>query len=996
MNPFVKVRPLLILPVMLLLLSLMTSIRTQAQSGTITGTVVDSVSRKPLLEASVSLLLARDSSMVTFGITDGDGRFVFKNIVEGQYRVLATYVGYRGAAKRISVTKTDPTADVGTLELLAQSQTLTEVSVQGERAPMAVKGDTLEFNAGSFKTQPNAQVEDLLKKLPGIQVDRDGAITAQGQTVKKVLVDGKPFFGDDPKMATRNLPADIIDKVQVLDQLSEQSAFSGVDDGDRSKTINITTKKDKRKGTFGQQSIGVGPKPGDDPRYVAKATLNRFNNGQQMSILGMANNINQQGFSAQDLGLGNNFGGAGQGSGGNPGGGNLVRSGGGGGNSGNGNGQVGNNAITKSWAGGLNYRNSLGKKIDLAGSYNIANTNTLTNQTSRRENIIPGSSGTAGTATRTDSTFVRNQVNGSENSNTNNRVNLRLDYRLDSLTTIRVIPNISWLSSSYMNQSQSQTFNGQGATTNTSNTNYNSAGSGVNGNNSLLLFRKFRKIGRTFSINWNVAVNDQDNLGTNKSVTQSTTPLSTSVGSPGSQTAVGGLYTQTINQQNSQQTNSLTNSINVSYTEPLSMRQTLEFHYNLSNNHNESNRAVTDFNETTGQYDRPNNQLSNNFINTYMTNRGGLTWQTKRLKYTYALGVDGQQASLRSDNLSRETSLNRTFTNLLPNALFTYNFAKNTTLRFNYRTRINAPSVNQLQPVANNTNPLNVQLGNADLQPEYSHNVSFNFNRFDPATFRNMFVSVNASRTDNKIVNATTFDPSGAQTTRPVNTNGYYTVTGFLVLGRALKFQDQRVNLNLNTNLTYNQGTSLVNGRDNRAQNWLVGQGLSLNTNLDDKLDLNLAGTVSLQSAKYSLQPQQNTTYLNQTGTLDLYYQLPLRFTFTTNVTFNHYGGTSGSYNQSFTLLNMALARQLFKQKQGELRLQVFDLLNQNRSIVRNVTDTYVEEVQSRVLNRYFTLSFVYNLRNFGAGFTPPSNNRFMRPGGGRNGQQGGGFRRNG
>ena len=975
-----------------------------ARATSIVGAVVDSVSRQPLLEASVSLVLARDSSLVTFGITDGDGRFVFKNIAEGQYRVIVTYVGYQSRSRRVSVTRNNPSANAGTVELLTQSNTLKEVAVQGEKAPMAVKGDTLEFNAGSFKTQPNAQVEDLLKKLPGVQVDRDGTITAQGQSVKKVLVDGKPFFGDDPKMATRNLPADIIDKVQVFDQLSEQSAFSGVDDGNRDKTINITTKKDKRKGTFGQQSIAAGPKPGDDPRYAAKATLNRFNNGQQVSILGMANNINQQGFTGQDLGLGANFGGGnGQGSGGSPGGGgNLVRSGGGNtggggnggggsGNSGNGNGQVGNNAITKSWAAGVNYRDSWGKKIDLAGSYNASNTNTLTDQKSRRENVLPNLSTSGTTTARTDSNFVRNQVNGSENTNTNHRVNLRLDYRLDSLTTIRVIPNLSWLQSNYTNQSQSQTVNGQGVTTNTSNTDYNSTGSGFNGNNSLLLFRKFQKRGRSFSVNWNAAMNNQDTDGFNKSLTKSTSPLSNSTGSPNSQTATGGLFTQTINQFSRQQTRAMTNSVNVSYTEPLSLRQTLEFHYTLSNNHNTSDRAVADFNETTGQYDRPNTTLSNNFVNTYMTNRGGLTWQTRRLKYTYALGLDAQQASLNSTNLTRETNLNRTFTNVLPNALFTYNFAKNTTLRVTYRTRINAPSVNQLQPVPNNTNPLNIQLGNADLQPEYSHNLSFNFNRFNPSTFRNLFASINASRTDNKIVNSTAFMPSGAQTTRPVNTDGYYTVSGFLVLGRPFKLHEQRVNVNLNTNLTYNRGTSFVNSQANLSQNWLVGQGLSLNTNINDKLDLNLAGTVNLQSAKYSLQPQQNTTFLNQSGTLDLYYQLPLRFTFTTNVTYNHYGGASGSYNQSFTLLNVALARQLFKQKQGELRLSVFDLLNQNQSIVRNVTDTYVEEVQSRVLNRYFTLSFVYNLRKFGAGFTMPTN-RFDQPGG-RQGQ--GGFRRN-
>ncbi|WP_317168058.1 carboxypeptidase regulatory-like domain-containing protein [Spirosoma taeanense] len=319
--------------------------------GIIRGAVVDSTTRQPLLEASVSLLLARDSSLVTFGITDGEGRYVFKNVAEGQYRVLVTYVGYRSKARRISISSNNPTADAGTLDLVAQSQTLTEVQVQGERAPMAVKGDTLEFNAGSFKTQPNAQVEDLLKKLPGMEVDRDGNVKAQGQEVKKVLVDGKPFFGNDPKMATRNLPADIIDKVQVFDQQSEQSQFSGVDDGDREKTINITTKRDKRKGSFGQQSLAIGPKPQDDPRYSARVSLNRFNDGQQVSVLGMANNINQQGFTAQDLGLGSNFGGSGQGLGGNARGGNLVRGGGGGGNFG-GQGQVGNNAITQSWAGG--------------------------------------------------------------------------------------------------------------------------------------------------------------------------------------------------------------------------------------------------------------------------------------------------------------------------------------------------------------------------------------------------------------------------------------------------------------------------------------------------------------------------------------------------------------------------------------------------------------------------------------------------------------------
>ncbi|MBD2752779.1 outer membrane beta-barrel family protein [Spirosoma validum] len=949
-----------------------------AFAQSIQGNVVDSLTRKPLMEASVSLLLARDSSLVTFGITDGDGKFVFPKVSEGKYRVLVTYVGYRGRVKQVSVTKDDPSVNTGTIDLVAQSQTLTEVSVQGERAPIAVKGDTLEFNAGSFKTRPNAQVEDLLKKLPGVEVDRDGNVKAQGQSITKVLVDGKPFFGNDPKMATRNLPADIIDKVQLFDQASEQSAFSGVDDGDREKTINITTKKDKRKGTFGQQTIGVGPKPGDDARYSGRVSLSHFNNGRQISVLGMANNVNQQGFTAQDLGLGSNFGGAGQGQGGGAGGGgNVVRGGAGGGN-GNGSGQVGSSAITQSWAAGINYRDGWGKKIDVVSSYNASSTNTLTDQSSRRENVLPSGTTSGSGTSRSDSSFVRNQKNGSDNTNTNHRVNLRLDYRLDTLTTIRVIPSLSWLNSNYNNYSQSQTTNSEGVLTNTSQTNYNSTGSGFNGNNSLLLLRKFQKKGRTFSVNYNVAVNDQNSVGFNNSINQfnrANLPQSTTVSSGTS--AVGqvdttGLFTQKINQRNDQQTRSMTNNVSISYTEPLSLRQTLEFHYNLSNNHNTSNRFVNDFNEATSQYDTPNQTLTNRFINDYMTNRAGLTWQTRRLKYTYALGVDGQQASLNSDNLSRDINLNRTFTNLLPNALFTYNFGKGQRLRVNYRTRVNAPSVNQLQPVPNNTNPLNVQLGNQDLQPEYSHNLSVNFNRFDAATFRNLFVFVNASRTDNKIVNSTAFTQAGAQTTRPVNTDGYYTINGSMVWGQPVKLGAQKSNLNLSTNLTHNRGTSFINEQANQSKNWLIGQGVSLSSNFTEKLDLNLSANINWQSARYSLQPNQNTSFLNQSVTLDMFYQLPLRFTFSTNVYYNHYGGSSASYNQSYTLWNATLSRQLFKQNQAEIRFQAFDLLNQNQSIVRNVTDTYTEEVQSRVLNRYFMVSFVYNLRRFGAGVTTP------------------------
>ncbi len=303
-----------------------------------------------------------------------------------------------------------------------------------------------------------------------------------------------------------------------------------------------------------------------------------------------------------------------------------MRGGQGGGNFG-GQGQVGSNAITQSWAAGMNYRDGWGKKVDVVSSYNASNTNTLTSQSSRRQNVLPNV-GTAGTPARIDSSFVTNRTNGSNNTNTNHRVNLRLDYRLDTLTTIRVIPSLSWLNSSFNNQSQSQTVGAEGVLANSSTTNYSSTGNGFTGNNSLLLFRKFRKAGRTFSVNWNVAINNQNNDGINQSenkFARSNAPLSTTAGSGTAITGAdsSGLFTQRINQLNNQLTRSMTNSVNISYSEPLSLRQTLEFHYNLSNNHNTSNRAVNDFNESTRQYDVLNIPLTNRFVNDYVTNRGG-------------------------------------------------------------------------------------------------------------------------------------------------------------------------------------------------------------------------------------------------------------------------------------------------------------------------------------------------------------------------------------
>jgi outer membrane receptor protein involved in Fe transport len=914
--------------------------KTGPGKGTITGSAVDSLSGKVLREASVSLLAARDSSYLTFTITDGDGQFTLRNVAAGNYQVLVTFLGYKSRLVPVRLTEVQPSAQLGALRLRAQTQTLGEVVVQQERAPVSVSGDTLAFSARAFKTQPNAAVEALLKKLPGVEVDRAGNIRAQGQAVSRVLVDGKPFFGDDPKMATRNLPADIIDQVQLFSQQSDQAAFSGIDDGTQQRTINLITKRDKRRGYFGTNSAGAGT----DGRYQTRLGVNRFNNGRQLSALGMANNINQQGFS-------NNGGPAattpgppatGPGGGGRTQISNPSRPSGSGTDSDN---EQPDN-ILESGALGLNYRDAWGKHAEVASSYLGSRTSVVTDQESRRENAAttPTPSG------ETAAPFLTDQHRYSHQTSRGHRLNLRLDYKLDSLTTVRVTPFVAWQRPGHHQASEQQTSQA-GQLLNQGQLHYTTTGTVLNGADNLLIMRQFGKEGRKMSMNLNTVLNDQ----TEQTFTQASNRFFTGSGLP--------LLGQ-LNQQIGESSGGQTNVLNLSYTEPLSLSHKLEAHYNLTHARNEADRTVRDSLDATGRYKTLNLLLSNRFDSRFVAQRAGLTLQVRRLRYTYSLGLDALEAGLRVRNQTADTTFNRGFTRLLPNALFTVNGSHNRSLRVNYRTRLNVPSAAQLQPVADNTNPLNVQRGNPALRPEYVHSLGMTYTQFNARNNRSVFALLDAAQVQDRIVAATSFTAAGVQNTRPVNANGYRSLNGFLSLGQRLA--TRKINLNLTTNATYTHGLSFVNGERNVARSWNVGQGLSVNSSYNDRLEFGLSANLTYQTARYSLLPRQNTAYVTQTLTADVYYQLPRHFVATSDFWFSNNAGRSAGYNQRAGLWNVALAKQFLANQQAEVKLQVYDLLNQNRSVVRNVTDTYLEDVRSRVLTRYWLISVAYTLRRFG------------------------------
>ncbi len=908
-----------------LLLCFIGSASAQTNRMTLQGTVVDSLHQMALPQATVLLTLQADSAQTKLQLTNQQGRFSFTLLPKEYYRLQVSYVGYRTWVKSIRISTTNKLLQLEPIRLIPQIQRLNEVKVQST-SPIQVKQDTVEYNADSFGSQPNALLEALLKKLPGIDVRGDGSVRAQGQVVQQIFVDGKPFFGTNLTMATQNLPASLIKTVQVFEKRSDKATFSGIDDGSRIKTINLITKPDGRKGLFGQQAAGLGT----SGRYQAGVGLNTFGKGQQLSLLGQINNVNQAGYNLPALG-----------SRANP-----------GSNAGSSQGQAG--GITQSAGAGFNYSDTWGKRTEVTAHYTFLDASTQNEQNSLRRTI------TSATGPQPDSTVSQSLLISKNQSTTSTHrdyhsLNLRFNYRLNPANVIQIMPSLSLSAQKITSLVSAQTQQGQ-QPLNQSSIDNTSAGTTVDASNTMLWMHRFQQAGRTFSAELKTAISHLNNSGVNAS-------RSTFFGTPGSPDS---LETTFIDQRTTQQTHSVVNEWNLTYTEPVSALNTLAFRYQFTINHNVSERSVIDVNQRTGVYDQVNRTLSNQYQSNLKTNRIGTSWQMRQPGYTYTLGVDLQQTNLNSATQTGSSPINRHDLNLLPNLVIQPKLAKNRYLQIQYQSQIVAPTFIQLQPVANVTNPLFIQVGNPALRPEYTHSVSFSYNSFQPTTNRSVFAMLNAGITGHRIVNSTRIDSTGVQTTQPLNANGFSTVSGSVSLGRPIEIGSFKSTLNLTTNVTVVRGVNFINDQTNRSLSIQTGQAVSVNATLGKTLEIGVSALATYQTAAYSLQAMSTNHSLGTLISFQLHYPLPLGFNVDTDITYQIVTGRSAGYNQAYTLWNANVSRSLFKQQQGEIRVQVFDLLNQNRSLIRTVTDTYVEDRQSRVLKRYALLSLIYNLRQFG------------------------------
>lgn len=915
-----------------------------AQDFSLKGRLINTEDSTALVGATVQLINVKDTTKRHITVADLEGFFVVKNLENAFYKLKISSVGIEPFSNFVKVGESE--VNVGTLLLKPNDTVLDDVNVTGQVIPVKQKGDTTEYNALAYKTNPDASAQDLLEKMPGFIID-NGTVQAQGEDVQRVLVDGKEFFGNDPRAALQNIPAEMIDKVEVYDQASDQAQFSGFDDGETNKTVNIVTKSDMRNGQFGNVYAGYGL---DEDRYHAGGTVNIFDHDRRISIISQSNNINIQNFATEDL-LGVVGGGSRRG---RTGGGGL---GGGGGRrsiGGNGGGSVSDflvnsqGGISQTHAMGINYSDKWGEKLEASGSYFFNRTDNDTNQ------------GIYQDFTTTDRVYEEDNISFS--TNVNHRLNMRLVYKLDDRNSIIIRPRITVQQNNGFENTFSNTLT-PNAVLNVENI-FGSDLFGLDVSNNFLFRHRFEKAGRTASMNV-------------------TTSYSKDSGDSGlrafSERVSGGSTTlEDLDQMADLITDGLTVTTNLSYTEPIGDKSQLEVSLKHTESKSDSNQETFDYAESDGRYNELNIDQSSVFDNKTISNAVGTSFRAVGKNITFITRLSFQNLSLENDqSLPNTYDIHRTYFNVLPFAMFQYRPTRQKNLRLIYMTNTRTPSVSQLQGVVDKTNTAKWSVGNPALDQTYGHNMIMRYNSTNTSNSSIFFAMVRASITDDYIgrstyfaqdmpimVNGVEVDPNVQLTTRE-NMDGNKSIQSFMTYGRPLTFMKSNLNGNLAYRFTRTPGIN--DGELNLADNSSYTVGATLSSNISENVDFTFSYRTSFNTVSNSVEARQNANNNYQTQNIRgrLYVMFPGSIVFRTDMANQSNSSQSGSFNQNYWIWNVSLAKKIFKNQRGEIKFGVADVLSQNQSVRRNVSANYIQDMQMLVLQRYYMFTFTYRIRNF-------------------------------
>ncbi|WP_420149908.1 TonB-dependent receptor domain-containing protein [Spirosoma sp.] len=906
---------------------------------TLQGRAVDT-SAVPLAESTVMLLNPKDSSLVNFTRTNASGAFSLKNIKTGTYILKISFVGFIPYNQVIKPSG-EPVMDLGALKMKPITKELFEVVVKTAKAPLTIKGDTIEYNASSFKVPPGSTVEDLLRKLPGVQVDQDGNIKAQGQDVKRVTVDGKNFFGNDPKQATKNLQAEAITKVQVFNDKTEQAKMTGIDDGKKEKTVNLELKEEFKKGGFGKVAAAAGPASNNvSPRAEIKASYNKFNAKHQFSLVGLGNNTNQQGLSRDDyqdfrgsnaynanqnadFGFSGNF---------------FYFSDSG--DEGLGIPVTGRQGVgfSNNAAGGINYNYDT-KQKKWSGSYYYNQTRIELDAQRKRDNTLP------------QDIYTTLENSSQINFNGNHRVSLRYEKEIDSLNSLLFINNSRYgTGNAYLFRNQQLT-RSNGASTNNESVN-NSTQRQFATSNSVIYRHKMRsKKGRSFAASATYEVNTNDatlNLDSRNTYTGPITPI------------------EQLPDIHQDQRNDIIRSeykASLQYVEPFAKRFFWETFYNFSLRYDEVDRDV--FNRTDN-YTRVDS-LSLYYKNNYVYNRIGSSIRYSYKGLNVSAGLAGQRFTLDGQFAPDQTTttfrqINRVFTTVIPNVGLNYSMKNNRYLNANYNVSVQIPTSRDLQPIINNSNPYFINEGNPDLLPQLGHNLNLGFNYFNPGNFINAYIGMYGTKYVNQIVYSQNTNPQTLVTViKPENMSGGHNLGTYIGFGFPLK--KTKATLDLNTNLNFGRNPTRINGiiNDTRVQGYNVGARLSLTPT--EWLTFYGNANVGLTRTEFSISPNRNQSFTNNIFGGELTLKMPHDFYINTTLNYRVNKNEQLNFDLRIPIWNASVYHILGKAKRAEIRLTAVDMLNRNVAVSLNRGVNYTQSETIQTLARYFTLGFTYNMR---------------------------------
>ena len=885
-----------------------------SQKMNISGVVFDTSGKKTLANISVLTVRIKDSLLLNFTRTKTDGSFSLTNFPIDTFSLIIEHPEYEAKTYYIIGHKGNLEINIPRIQLNSVTKNFAEVVVFANKNPIFYRGDTLVYVADSFKVGENAVVEDLLKKLPGIKVNEDGTLTSQGKDISQVLVDGDEFFGSDPTIATRNLGAKSISSVQVYEKKNENSK---VGEDEKIQVLDLKLKDGAKKGYFGKISgaSDFAAFNNNNAFYESEMLFNKFNNKQKISVFLLSSNTPKSNFGFRDMnkfGLENERNASGM---------SMF-------NQGN---QANTSGIPQTLKAGIYYSDKIGKTGKIGFNYSYSESNLIANSNSSSQYFLADTS-----------YFLKDSIQNTT-KNQGHRLNLSYSVNLDSLTFIEVKPNLSF---DFANSDDNNTTGFFGETniksleTIIKNTNDSK---GIASNSQALIRRKFMKKNRELELKYILGFSDNETAG--NLLTTTNNILLDSIDS--------------IDQKKNNDNSSISNYGILSYTEPLSDNWKLQFEYLYENGLNKQDKKT--FNRGDGSYSETVDALSNIFDNSRIQHRLSAIGVFEKKSNVVTGGIGIRNIAIENFNNITSAVINQNINNLLPRLSYQYKPSMNKRMGIYYTTSSSQPSINDLQPVVDNSNPNRTQEGNPDLQPNYVHNLNGNFNTWQALSGRYIWSGFNASITNNAFANSTTYDNFGRTVSKTVNVDG--NLFGNVYFGAGIPFLSRKLEIEPNANATYNRYTNFISGAKNITQNTALSGGLDFSVKLDS-LEITIGNTYSYSNPVSSLSSVSNKPYSSQRYEFDLEWQLKRHFTIKIDANYSINSQRAAGFNKNIFIVNAEFSKAFFKTENLIITLSGNDLLNQNLNLSRQVNGNIVTDNYTSIISRYFLLKLTYKFNN--------------------------------